>query len=438
MAAVQGRLTFVVRAERRERAFRRGIVGATAAVVMALIAGTPGGRFVAREVGPWARGILHRMVGLPPDRERVVEALHRAQRERDMAAARRAMRDVATPGSAMAVFLKAARMDADSAVIRWGNVDRSIVLSSAVFEADDARSYHLRPGVRSVWVIGISIEKALGIFLIPDTAEARTAASGAGGTVVPESVQVTNSWGCRGPEPDLMAPVRVLVLGDSMMQGALVGDAESPPARLQAHLAETLEAPVSVLNTGHLGYSPEQYYRTLVAFGDRFRPHYVVISLTDNDFGQANDWDEAGYWVGRIADLCNNRGWPFLLVPAPPEPMVLGRRDLLDFQSQVMRIFKRGGVTYMDPLEFFTDALLTLQNEGERRGVRRADPLYNLHLMGDRHFSPTGSDLWARVVGRRLLLVWEKKILAGLAGPEPVTRHARSGRPAWPCDRPRE
>ena len=119
--------------------------------------------------------------------------------------------------------------------------------------------------------------------------------------VVPKSVQTTNSWGCRGPEPDTTAPVRVIVLGDSMMQGPLVGDSETPPARLQAHLSQALGSPVSVLNTGHMGYSVEQYDQTLRAFGDRFRPHYVVISICGNDFGDRDDpanWVEGGILAG--------------------------------------------------------------------------------------------------------------------------------------------
>ena len=110
----------------------------------------------------------------------------------------------------MDVFLRAAGMDANSAVIRWGNFDQSIVLSSAVFEPDDERSYRFKPCVRSVWVIGLSFRDMLAMFLIPDTPAARDAAAHAGGRVVPSSVQTTNSWGCRGPEPDPTAPVRVL------------------------------------------------------------------------------------------------------------------------------------------------------------------------------------------------------------------------------------
>ena len=127
------------------------------------------------------------------------------------------------------------------------------------------------------------------MFLVPDEPEVTKPARRAGGTVVPQSLQTTNSWGCRGPEPDPTAPVRVLVLGDSMMQGALVGDSDTPPAKLESHLGQALETRVSVLNTGHIGYSLEQYDQTLRALGDRFEPHFVVISVCENDFGDLND-----------------------------------------------------------------------------------------------------------------------------------------------------
>ena len=68
---------------------------------------------------------------------------------------------------------------------------------------------------------------------------------------------------------------------------------------------------MSILNTGHLGYSPEQYYYSLLAFADRFSPHFVVVSVFANDFGEGNevwhgkgDWDEGKYWLDRIAQLC--------------------------------------------------------------------------------------------------------------------------------------
>ena len=431
---VQGRLAFMVRAERMDLVFKRAIACLTVLAITGLVVGTSSGRYAAGLLRFQGRELFDRMVGAAPDRQRFEENL-RAERLRNMASARKGLAQVAQPGSALEALLRTARMDADSAVIRWGNFDKSMVLSSAVFEPDDERSYRFKPCVRSVWAIGLSFRDVDVMFLIPDTPEARAAAVSAGGRVVPTSVQTTNSWGCRGPEPDLNAPVRILVLGDSMMEGLLVGDAETPSARLQAHLSQALGAPVSVLNTGHLGYSAEQYDKTLRAFGDRFGPQFVLIGINGNDFGDRDNpanWEEGRYWLDRITDYCNQRQWDFLLVPAPGWSTMLGPRNLLDYQAQVNRIFRRGGHHYLDPLESFTDAMLGLLNDGVRNGSPNMDPLYNTHLMGDRHFSALGCDVWARYVSRRMLLAWDHHALSGRRCPEPVLRHARSAHPVLP------
>jgi hypothetical protein len=434
----QGRLAFVTALERRDRAFKRSILAVTLAFVVAVTAGTRTGRNAAGALVQGGRALVDKAVGLEPERS-AHEARVRAARLRAADEARETLAHVAAPHSALGVFLHTVGMDAGTAVIRWGNVDRSIVLSSAVFEPDDDRSYRLRPGVRSIWVIGLSFQKSLAMFLVPDTKAARETARLVGGVVVDQSVQTTNSWGCRGPEPDTTAPVRVLVLGDSMMQGALIGDAETPPVRLEAHLSAALSAPVAVLNTGHVGYSPEQYEASLRAFNERFHPQYVVISITDNDFGDARSqeaWAEGQYWIDRIADFCTHRDLGFLLVPAPESRSLLGRRSLDQFQAPLTKIFKRGGMNYVDPLESFTDRFMRMRIDEMRQGRTLSEPLYNVHLLGDRHFTAAGSDLWARVVARRLLLAWDTRSLNGLSCPEPVARHARSPRPSFPGDAP--
>ncbi len=54
-------------------------------------------------------------------------------------------------------------------------------------------------------------------------------------------------------------------------------------------------------------------------------------------------------------------------------------------------------------MEAFTDELIRRRIDIVRRAVFIHDPLYNLHLMGDEHFSPIGADLWAcEVVACRL------------------------------------
>ncbi len=65
--------------------------------------------------------------------------------------------------------------------------------------------------------------------------------------------------------------------------------------------------PVSVFNTGHIGYSPEQYYHTLLEYFDRFRPDFVLVSVCSNDFGDSasalpgrGDWAEGKSWLNVI------------------------------------------------------------------------------------------------------------------------------------------
>ena len=82
---------------------------------------------------------------------------------------------------------------------------------------------------------------------------------------------------------------------------------------------QTPRRPVELLNTGHLGYSVEQYYFSLVEYAGRFPPQFVVVSIFANDFagevndvleGRGGDWDEGKYWLGRIRDFCSAAGSP--------------------------------------------------------------------------------------------------------------------------------
>jgi hypothetical protein len=219
------------------------------------------------------------------------------------------------------------------------------------------------------------------------------------------------------------------------MQGSLVGDADTPPAKLECYLSLALKARVSVLNTGHLGYSPEQYEQTLRELGERFRPHYVIVSIYHNDFGDMSDpanWAEGEYWLDRIVELCMHRGWQSVFVPAADEAALFGPRNFEPFQSQLSRIIKISSARYVDTIAPFTDVLLRLRNDAARAREPVRNPLFNLHLMGDGHYSPLGADLWARVVARRVLLLWDQLALSGMPSPEPVKIHAHSPVPALP------
>jgi hypothetical protein len=288
-------------------------------------------------------------------------------------------------------------------------------------------------------------------FLVPDRPELADAIKGTPALPVETSRQSTNSWGLRGPEPDPRAPLRGLVLGDSYMQGMFIGDEDTPPECLRRYLEDHFQTRVSILNTGHLGYSPEQYYYSLRAFADRFQPHFVIVSVFTNDFGDLyqvptkgrGDWAEGKYWLDKITQFCRSRQWPHLIVPVPFEPNILGRRRAGYYPGTLSNILEVSSLMFVDPTEDFINAHLKLVIEGERRGRRpQGCPLFNDRI-GDGHFSPLGSEVWATAVGRRLVLLLERdeafwQTAHPGKGKQPLVRPARPDfdrpRPAsvWP------
>jgi hypothetical protein len=408
--AKQRVFAFQERSRRRERAFKAAIVAATALTVTTILAGSLIGRYGVLVATNRVRWWVRSLVGLAPPREEI-EAERQRQRWIGVARTKAALAATAAEdGPRVQRLLKGARMDPETAVIRWGNFDGTLVLSSGVFEPDDAgRSYRFKPGVRSVWSIGVSLRGALCQFQVPDTPEARDGCAGVGAVVVPESVQVTNSWGFRGPEPDTNAPLRGIVLGDSVIQGVLVGDDQTPPACLERELAKRTGLRVSVLNAGVLGYSTEQYYYTLEHIAERMSPHFVIVGLCGNDFGNWQapaEWKEACYWLDRILRFCRTRQIICVLVPWPGEDALLAIRDESLYPGQVTHYLNVAGVNYFYPIEAFTNEDLRLREQWEREGKQsNISPLYNRHLRGDNHLSSLGCALWGRVVAERLCAI---------------------------------
>ncbi|HWE39454.1 MAG TPA: SGNH/GDSL hydrolase family protein [Isosphaeraceae bacterium] len=400
---------------KHRRLFKTGIIVATALIAAAVVAAVPAGRRRALDVAAKARRSAEAAIGLEPDRA-VVAAEWARKRRIGVVQARVNLTNFynKTTPEIRRLFEVGGLAPGDT-LIRWGRADPSFVVSSKVFEADESgRSYRLRPNLRSVWLRQVTPQGApLMLLEVPDTPEVRAAAGPAGAIVDEGSIQTTNSWGLRGPEPDPEATLRGIVLGDSFMQGMFVGDADTPPLLLEKRLADAWRVPVSVLNTGHIGYSPEQYYYTLKQYADRFRPHFVVVSVCPNDFGDYNDvlagkgdsWDEAGYWLGEIAQVCRSRAIPCVLVPVPVDAQVVNSRRDLYYPARLTHLFPAGPPLYCDPLNDFIDEHLRLVRDGDRRGQRPStSPLYNLQI-ADNHFSPLGAALWARVVARRLTLL---------------------------------
>ncbi len=89
----------------------------------------------------------------------------------------------------------------------------------------------------AIWLRGLSLKAGvLMFFLVPEGPGLADAIRGTSAVVIAESKQMTNSWGLRGPEPELDASLRVMVLGDSFMQGLYIGDDETPPECLRRDL----------------------------------------------------------------------------------------------------------------------------------------------------------------------------------------------------------
>ncbi|MBV8488176.1 MAG: SGNH/GDSL hydrolase family protein [Planctomycetaceae bacterium] len=411
-------LKFQERHEQRLRVFRLTIVVATLLAATGLSATFPWMSSGAPDLGrtiPWQ---ALRLMGLHPPRA-VVDAYWRERRQRREDTTRT---DFATKfaalGPAQQAFLRAAGMGPEEAVIRWGNYDMTLVLSGKVFKRDDTgRQYRLRPGVVSAWFQQVSV---LGMdvcqFLLPDTPEVRRLATSAGALRVPAVTHTTNSWGCRGPEPDMTAPFRLLVLGDSFMQGYLVDDRQTPTECLRRSASAELGANVSVLNMGTLGYCPEHYEAALRELVDHFSPQMVVLGLYANDFGEDDhvlsghgDWDEEGYWLEEILRHCRSRAIDCLIAPVPCESQRAGPRKQGNYAGMVANLTGSTGRFFCDPTDILVDEDLKLRlDHGHRALLDYRSPLYNGHL-SDGHLSPRGAELWGKVVAQRVTLLLKLK-----------------------------
>ncbi len=336
-------------------------------------------------------------------------------------------------------LMRYAGMDPENGLLRWGNHYQTLLLPSTVFEADDTgRSYRLRGRIESVWLRNITPDPHMFMFfLVPDGPGLKEAMRGTTAIRVEESRQTTNSWGLRGPEPDLEAPLRGLVLGDSFMQGLFVGNDNAPPECLRRYLETRLNIRTSILNTGHLGYSPEQYYYSLHAFADRFQPHFVVVSFFANDFGYMydalagkGDWEEARYWLDAIARYCRARKWPCLFVAVPEHSLVNGFRNAGNYPGKLTNILEVSGPTVFNPIEAFVDKHFDVLLEGALRGQRPYNSLLFNDQYYDGHFSARGSEVWASAVGERLSLVLNREHVVAVHGAN--SRKSAEGEPAWP------
>jgi hypothetical protein len=408
---------FARRARQRQRRFKQIILVTTLLAIVAVLTLHPSGSYAAQALWASGRRAVRFVLGLPVPRSEVDDEWkrYRLQGVSDSHRALIGVYERSDPG--LRKLMRYAGMDPDHGLLRWGNFHLTLLLPSTVFAADDTgRSYRLRPCTESVWLRQVSPEpKVLMFFLVPDGPGLKEAMKGTTAIVVPESRQTTNSWGLRGPEPDLEAPLRVLVLGDSYMQGLFIGDADTPPECLKRHLDDAFKTRTSVLNTGHLGYSPEQYYYSLLAFADRFQPHCVVVSIFANDFGDLfeaqrgiGDWEEATYWLEAIDRYCRLRAWPCLFVAAPVGDQVLSVRKAGHYPGKIASVLKVPGPNFLNPIEAFVDKNLDVLLEGSLRGRRPSSAFLFNERWNDGHFSALGSEVWASAVAKRLVLLLKR------------------------------
>jgi hypothetical protein len=433
----QRSFTFVEVRRRHERWFKVIVLAATAGSIAAVCGLLPRGRYLVASVPLLAHRLAERSLALPATRAEI-DGDWRRFRLQGIADSHRAfvgIYDRAIP--AYQRLLRYAGLDPEHGLLRWGNFNRTLLLPRAVFEPDDAgRSYRMIPCVESIWLREARIEPGvLMFFLVPDQPELEEMLRGTGAAIVSTSRQTTNSWGLRGPEPEPEAAVRGMVLGDSFMQGLLIGDEETPPECLRRFLEAQLKTKASVLNTGVLGYSPEQYYYSLLTFAGRFNPQFVVVSIVSNDFGDAydarrgvGDWEEGKYWLDQIEAYCRDRNWPCLLVTVPSEGRMLGRRKNGYFPGILSNVLEGNALTFFDPTEEFVNAHLAMVVAGQRIGR----PIYGCQLFNgvlhDGHFSARGAELWAGQVGRRLLLLLERQRQQGGNGSLPASDNREEGR----------
>ncbi len=118
-------------------------------------------------------------------------------------------------------LMRYAGLDPDHGLLRWGNYDRTLLLPSTIFEADESgRSYRLRPASDAIWLRQISIRERRP----HDFPRSRWSGPGRGDARGPAQSRSNRDirpirGACAGPSPTLTHPCAGIVLGDSFMQG---------------------------------------------------------------------------------------------------------------------------------------------------------------------------------------------------------------------------
>jgi GDSL-like Lipase/Acylhydrolase family len=124
-----------------------------------------------------------------------------------------------------------------------------------------------------------------------------------GGTVIRYKI---NSQGFRGAE--LARPgesIRVLVYGDSFIQGDFSRTQETFTEQLRGRLARTMGKSVEVVNAGVAGYGPDQELRRMEDELPALKPNLVIVAIyAGNDFGDL--LRDKLYWLSSDGSLQDN------------------------------------------------------------------------------------------------------------------------------------
>lgn len=157
-----------------------------------------------------------------------------------------------------------------------------------------------------------------------------------------------NSLGMRDREHPRHKPAgvyRILVLGDSFVQGHGVRLEDTMVARLETSLARTPREPtIEVLNAGIFGYSPLLEYLYLRELIQPFDPDLVIVGFfLGNDVGEDDFYaSRARFGPGGESATFSDLDWPWSAIvkalygdaasPAPPPSSVpsIGRSGTVD------------------------------------------------------------------------------------------------------------
>lgn len=161
-----------------------------------------------------------------------------------------------------------------------------------------------------------------------------------------------NPMGLRDPRQSYDKPpgtYRILVLGDSYVEGAQVQANQTMAARLESMLTQQAGRPVEVINAGVFGYGTTQEYLLLDEIGAKFQPDLVLLFFCHcNDIANNNyrlELINGELWraLKPYFDLSDN-GNQLELIPAPPPSARTSLRERLRDYSMLYNVIETGVV----------------------------------------------------------------------------------------------